>query len=74
MKRLDKVFNNIEGEDLHCPHLEEGKISICHANPRTVISPNEYEFNYHCLTWRHKDCLKYKKYHHEGGTDESHWH
>ena len=69
MKRLDKAFDNIEEENMHCPHLEEGKISTCHANSRTVTSRNEYEINYLCLTWRYKDCLIYKKHLHEGGTD-----
>ena len=49
MKRLDKAFDNIEEEDMHCPHLGEGKISTCHANPRTVTSRNEYEINYCAL-------------------------
>jgi len=70
MKKLDKAFDNIEGDDLHGPHLEEGKISIGYANPRAVTSPNEHEFNYYCVTWGHKDYLIYKKYQHEGGTDE----
>ncbi len=56
-----------------CPYLQEAEISICHAKPGAMMSPNEYEFNYHCLTRRYEECLLYKRYHREGENDELHW-
>ena len=46
-----------------CPHLEDAKIFICHAKPRALMAPNEYELNYYCLTPRYRDCPIFKRHH-----------
>ena len=51
---------------MHCPYLEKAEIFICSAKPGAMMSPNEYELNYYCLSSRYNDCPIYKKHHRAG--------
>jgi len=48
-----------------CPYPKGTFTPVCHVKEGAVSAPSIYEFEYYCLTFKHKECSIYREHHRE---------